>query len=107
MPLDDRSARIFEGLLPVLEAGLVLLVLAPAQLDLADGVATANQIVVAHLGNTGCSLHIVFSRFFKKNPASVNPRCQCVYTHQAGRKPALQQHWQSSEKSQNAKEKAQ
>ena len=60
MPLDDRSARIFEGLLPVLEAGLVLLVLAPAQLDLADGVATANQIVVAHLGNTGCSLHIVF-----------------------------------------------
>ena len=33
--------------------------------------------------------------------------CQCLYTHQAGRKPALQQYWQSSEKSQNFKEKAQ
>ena len=32
---------------------------------------------------------------------------QCVYTHQAGRKPALQQNWQSSEKSQNFKEKTQ
>ena len=31
----------------------------------------------------------------------------CVYTHQAGRKPALQQNWQSSEKSQNFKEKTQ
>ena len=29
---------------------------------------------------------------------SVFPRCQCVYTHQAGRTPALQQNWQSSEK---------
>ena len=26
-------------------------------------------------------------------PFSVFPRCQCVYTHQAGRKPALQQNW--------------
>ena len=26
------------------------------------------------------------------------PRCQCVYTHQAGRKPALQQNWQSLKK---------
>ena len=71
MPLDDRSARIFEGLLPVLEAGLVLLVLAPAQLDLADGVATANQIVVAHLGNTGCSIaYCVFFRRFQNIPDS-------------------------------------
>ena len=36
---------------------------------------------------------------------SVFPRCQCLYTHQAGRRPALQQNWQSSEKSQNFKEK--
>ena len=27
------------------------------------------------------------------------PRCQCVYTHKAGRTPALQQNWQSSENS--------
>ena len=32
-------------------------------------------------------------------PFSVFPRFQCVYTHQAGRKPALQQNWQSLEKS--------
>ena len=36
---------------------------------------------------------------------SVSPRCQCVYTHQAGRKQALHQNWQSSEKLQNYKEK--
>ena len=29
----------------------------------------------------------------------------CLYTHQAGRTPALQQNWQSTEKSQNFKEK--
>ena len=40
-------------------------------------------------------------------PFSVLPRCHCVYTHQAGRKPALQQKWQSSEKSQNFQEKTQ
>ena len=40
-------------------------------------------------------------------PFSVFPRCQCVYTHQAVRTPALQQNWQSSEKSQNFKEKTQ
>ena len=34
-------------------------------------------------------------------PFSVCPRCKCVYTYQAGRTPALQQNWQSSEKSQN------
>ena len=38
---------------------------------------------------------------------SVFPRCQCVYTHQAGRTPALQQNWQSSEISQHFKEKTQ
>ena len=46
-----------------------------------------------------------FFRFFRNIPGSVFPRCQCVYTHQAGRKQALQQNWQSSEKSQNFKEK--
>ena len=37
-------------------------------------------------------------------PFSVFPLCQCVYTHQAGRTPALQQNWQRLEKSQNYKE---
>ena len=37
-------------------------------------------------------------------PFSVFPRCQFVYTHHAGRKQALQQNWQSSEKSQHFKE---
>ena len=35
-------------------------------------------------------------------PFSVFPRCQCVYSVHS---PALQQNWQSSEKSQNFKEK--
>ena len=51
-----------------------------------------------------------FSNFQKYSglwPFQVFPRCSCVYTHQAGRKPALQQNWQSSEKSQNFKEKTQ
>ena len=34
-------------------------------------------------------------------PDSVFSRCQCVYTRQAGRTPALQQNWQSSENSKN------
>ena len=38
---------------------------------------------------------------------SVFPRCQSLYTHQAGRTQALQQEWQSSEKSQDFEEKAQ
>ena len=38
-------------------------------------------------------------------PTSVFPWCQCVYTYQAGRTPALQQNWQSQEKSQNFKKK--
>ena len=48
--------------------------------------------------------YCVYSEFIKKILDSVFPRCQCVYTHQAGRKPALKQNWQSSEKSQNFKE---
>ena len=52
--------------------------------------------------NTGCSLNIVFfSEDFKMGFLYVFPRCQCVYTHQAGRTLALQQNWQSSKKSQN------
>ena len=49
--------------------------------------------------------YCVFSKILKYSgllPFSVFPRCQCVYTHQAGRTPAPQQ---SSEKSQNLKEK--
>ena len=49
-----------------------------------------------------------FSKILKYSglwPFSVFPRCQCVYTHQAGRTPAQQQNWQSSENSQNLKEK--
>ena len=41
--------------------------------------------------------YCVFFEDFKILPFSVFPRCQCVYTHRAGRKPALQQNWQSSE----------
>ena len=49
--------------------------------------------------------YCVFFRIFQNIPNSVFPRWQFVYTKQAGRKPALQQNWQSSEKSQNFKEK--
>ena len=49
--------------------------------------------------------YCVFSKILKYSGLLPFPRCQCVYTHQAGRKPALQQNWQSSEKSQNFKEK--
>ena len=31
---------------------------------------------------------------FQTLPFSVFPRCQCVYTHKAGRTPALEQNWQ-------------
>ena len=51
--------------------------------------------------------YCVFFRFLKNILDSVFPRCQCVYTRQEGRKPALQQNWQSSEISQNFKEKTQ
>ena len=49
MPLDNGTPGVLEDLLPVLEAGLVGLLLVPPQLDLADGVAAADQIVVADL----------------------------------------------------------
>ena len=52
-----------------------------------------------------------FFRIIKNIPDSglslFFPLCQCVYTHQAGRTPALQQNWQSLEKSQSSKEKTQ
>ena len=50
--------------------------------------------------------YCVFSKDFKIFQTLAS-RCQCVYTHQAGKKPAIQQNWQSSEKSQNLKEKTQ
>ena len=44
--------------------------------------------------HTGCSLNVVFFpkilRYSRLWPFSVFPRCQCVYTQQADRKPALQ-----------------
>ena len=46
-------------------------------------------------------------KYFGLWPFSVLPWCQCVYTRQAGRSPALQQNWQSSEKSLDFKEKTQ
>ena len=62
------------------------------------------------LKDTGCSLNIVFFSEFLTIffwPFSVFPRCQSVYIQQAGRKPAPQQNWQSSEKSQIFNEKTQ
>lgn len=52
MPLDNWSPGVLQGLLPVLEARLVLLVLAPAQLDLTDRVPSTNQIVITNLNNS-------------------------------------------------------
>ena len=49
VPLDDGPPGVLQSLLPMLEARLVLLVLAPAQLDLPDGISTTDQIVVANL----------------------------------------------------------
>ena len=49
MPLDNGTPGILEDLLPVLESGFVRLLLVPSQLDLADGVAAADQIVIADL----------------------------------------------------------
>ena len=54
--------------------------------------------------------YCVFSkdfRIFRTWSFSVFPWVQCVYTHQAGRTPTLQQNWQSSEKSQHFREKTQ
>ena len=49
--------------------------------------------------------YCVFSKILIYIPDSVFSRCQCVYTDQAGRTPALQQNWQSSENSKKFKEK--
>ena len=57
---------------------------------------------------TGCSLNIVFfSEFFEKFRTLFSFGVSVLYTHQAGRKPAMRQNWQSSEKSQHFKEKTQ
>ena len=70
---------------------------------------TFNVKIGKLMSTTGCSLNIVFFQkileYSELWSFSVYPRCQCVYTHQAGRTPALQQDWQSSEKSQHFKEK--
>lgn len=49
MPLDNGTPGILEDLLPVLESGFVRLLLVPSQLDLANGISAANQIVIADL----------------------------------------------------------
>ena len=49
VPLDDGPPGVLQSLLPMLEARLVLLVLAPAKLDLADGISASNQIIIADL----------------------------------------------------------
>ncbi len=49
VPLDDGPPGVLQHLLPVLEARLVRLLLVPAEIDLPDGVAAADQIVVADL----------------------------------------------------------
>ena len=48
---------------------------------------------------------VFFPNFSKYSELCFPTVSVCVYTYQAGRKPALQQNWQSSEKSQNYKEK--
>ena len=47
---------------------------------------------------------LCFLKYSGLLPFSPFPRSQCVYIHQAGKIPALQQNWQGSEKSQNFKE---
>ena len=68
-----------------------------------DDRSVAHIKIICHCSvHTGCSLNIViFLKIFEYSglwSSSVFPRCQCVYTHQAGRTPALQLNWQSSEK---------
>ena len=69
------------------------------------------EVFLTFLKVTGCSLNIVFFLKILKYSGLwsffVFPLYQCVYTHQAGRTPALQQNWQSSKKSQSFKEKTQ
>ena len=63
--------------------------------------ATEYMYIISQRGNysrekpgTGCSLNIVFFlnilKYFVLWPFSVFPRRQCLYTHKAGRTPALQ-----------------
>ena len=60
-------------------------------------------------GSTGCYLNIVFfPKILKYSglwPFSVLPRCQCVYTHKAGRKPALAAELAEFRKIQNLRKK--
>ena len=64
------------------------------------------SIKEAGVKGTECSLNIVFfPKILEYSGLCFSGLCQCVYTHQAGRTPALQQNWQSSEKSQNFHEK--
>ena len=49
VPLDDGPPGVLQCLLPMLEARLVLLVLAPAKLDLTDRISATDQIVIADL----------------------------------------------------------
>ena len=67
---------------------------------------------MASLSTSGCSGNIVFFsedfKIFQTLVLLCFPSVSvCVHTHLAGRTPALQQNWQSSEKSQNFKEKTQ
>jgi hypothetical protein len=61
VPFDDGTSRILENLLPVLEARLVLLRLVPAQLDLADRVSAADQIVITNLIKKNEEISLAFS----------------------------------------------
>ena len=76
---------------------------------LANAKIGQQNIMSQNVKITGCSLNIVFFskilKFSRLWPFSVFPRCQCVYTHKAGRKPAPKRNWQSSEKSKILKEK--
>ena len=49
VPLDDRPPRVLQSFLPVFEPRLVFLILAPAKLDLSNGVSASNQVVITHL----------------------------------------------------------
>ena len=68
------------------------------------------SILVGDLANTGRRFgqcrrrykvfikYCVFPKILEYSELCSFPCCQCVNTHQAGRTPALQQNWQSSEK---------
>ena len=68
------------------------------------------EIIKMHKAHGGHYLLCFFLKILKYSGLwsfSVFPLCQCVYTNQAGRTPALQQNWQSLKKSQSFKEKTQ